>query len=163
MEDDKRRRKNKKKRNKQSKNAENGVGEIANRDQNLTSNGKGEHTILSETENEKNSNGVGDISVMDKNMVNGKDEPAHLSGVSNEQSVNEDRNGVVEVPYTDQNLVKSGNDEDIRTLENADGPSTSMSLNGHLPNGKECVSFPSTNLDFRLCFKVYANDSSAIF
>ncbi|KAG5135154.1 hypothetical protein JHK82_026342 [Glycine max] len=144
MEDDKRKRKNKKKKNKQNKNVENGVGETANRDQNLVSNGKDEHTNLSETANEQSSNvdsnGVGETSSRDQNLVNnGKDEPALLSGVTHEQSMNADRNGVVETPNSDQNLVKSGKDKNIPPLEFADGQSTNMDSNGHLPNGKECA------------------------
>lgn len=91
-------------------------------------------------------NGVGETAARDQNLVNnGKDEPAQLLGTADEQSVSVDRNGVVEVPNRD--LVKSGKDEPTQPLESADGQSTTnMDSNGHLPNGKECVSFPSINI-----------------
>lgn len=165
MDDDKRRKKNKKKKNKHSKNVENGVpgvGGTAIRDQDLINDGcKAEHAHLLETTNELStnvaSNGVGETETRDQNLVNnGEREPAHLPEIAEEL---QSTNGVGETPNRNQNLVK---DETAEHLESIDGQSTNTDSNGHLPNGKECVSFPSVNIDFHGCLNVYALESSAI-
>lgn len=150
--------KNKKKKNKQTTNVENGVGETVTRDQDMVNRVKEEHVNLSEAA--VNLNEGGETSSRDQNLVtNDKDGPAQLLEIADEQSVNVDSNGVVEVPNRDLNLLESGNDEHIQPPESTDGESSIMDSNGHLPNGKECVSFPSINIDFRRFFVLYAHDS----
>jgi len=77
-----------------------------------------------------------------------KDEPTQLLGTNDKQSVPVDWSGDVEVPIRDLNLVKNGEGEPAQPMESADGQSTNMDSNGHLPNGKECVSFLSNIIDF---------------
>lgn len=52
----------------------------------------------------------------------------------------------------DQNLVNNGKDKHNQLSKATDEQSTNVDLNGQPPNGKECVSFPTVNTDFCICY-----------